>query len=414
MGFSAKQREFFREATHRWNVKSGATRSGKTYGDYFDALPIKIRDLRGRQGLYVILGNTKLTIQRNIIEPLQAIWGTELVGDIKADNTAKIFGEKVHCLGAEKITALNRVRGSSWKYLYGDEAATWNEHVFDMAKSRLDRPYSRAYLTNNPDNPNHWFYKFIHSNVDVYLQEYTIDDNPYLDPGFVENLKREYRGTVYYDRYILGRWVRAEGGCFPSFRHNKTSDEIGNVLYKYPDNIRRITFGIDFGGNKSATVFVCTGYFLKDRKPCIVALDYRRIVHEGARIGPNDLSRAWFDFQKNCRDRWPADRAFADSAEQVLIRGFNQIPQSIHVENAMKRPIMDRIRAANMLYAQGRKFIMSPLTGLIEAVENAVYDDSKDVDERLDDGSSDIDSLDADEYSWERDISMLLEGINAR
>lgn len=66
-----------------------------------------------------------------------------------------------------------------------------------------------------------------------------------------------------------------------------------------------------------------------------------------------------------------------------------------------------------MLYAQGRGFVMSTCPGLIDAIENAVYDDSKDIDERLDDGSSDIDSLDADEYSWERDISQLLEGVNA-
>jgi len=412
MSFSEKQKEFYKLATHRWNVKSGATRSGKTYLDYY-LIPDWLRSNAGKPGLNVFLGNTKGTLQRNLIEPLQSIWGTELVGDIKSDNTAHMFGEIVHCLGAEKITALNRVRGSSWKLLYGDEAATWNEQVFNMVKSRLDKPYSRAYLTNNPDNPAHWFYRFIHSDADIYLQEYTIDDNPYLDPGFVANLKKEYYGTVYYDRYILGRWVRAEGGCFPSFHHNKSRDEIGNVLYDYPENIRRITFGIDFGGNKSATAFVCTGWFLKDRKPCIVALDHKRIRHDGGKIGPRELERMWFDFQKNCRERWPADRAFADSAEQVLIKGLNQIPQSIHVENAMKRPIMERIRAANMLYAQGRGFVMATCPGLIDAIENAVYDDSKDVDERLDDGSSDIDSLDANEYSWERDISQLLEGVNA-
>ena len=412
MSFSDKQCTFFKEGHHRWNVKSGATRSGKTYLDYY-IIPIRIRERAGKEGLNVFLGNTKGTLQRNLIEPLQNIWGADLVGNIRSDNTALMFGEKVHCLGAYKITSVNRVRGSSWKYLYGDEFATWHPDVFNMAKSRLDKKYSCADLTNNPDNPNHWAYKFIHSDADIYLQEYCIDDNPYLDPGFVANLKKEYYGTVYYDRFILGRWVRAEGGCFPSFRHNKPG-EIGNVLYEYPQNIRRVNFGIDFGGNKSATVFVCTGWFLKDGKPCIVALDYKKILHTNGNIGPEEINRAWFDFQKNCRARWPADRAFGDSAEQVLIKGMNQIPQSIHVDNAMKRPIMERIRAANMLYAQGRAFIMSTCGPLIEAVENAVYNEKAQEDERLDDGSSDIDSLDAWEYSWERDISQLLEGVNAR
>ena len=35
MAFSEKQQEYFYNAIHRWNVKSGATRSGKTYMDYF-------------------------------------------------------------------------------------------------------------------------------------------------------------------------------------------------------------------------------------------------------------------------------------------------------------------------------------------------------------------------------------------
>ena len=48
-------------------------------------------------------------------------------------------------------------------------------------------------------------------------RQYCIDDNPYLDPAFVDNLKREYEGTVYYDRYILGRWTIAEGLVYPMF-----------------------------------------------------------------------------------------------------------------------------------------------------------------------------------------------------
>lgn len=410
MSFSKKQSEYLANAFHRWNIKSGATRAGKTYLDYF-MIPKRIRAVAGSEGLIVFLGNTKGTLQRNIIEPLQSIWG-DWVSDIKTDNTSMMFGEKVHCLGADKINSVNRIRGSSWKYLYGDELATWHPGVFDMAKSRLDKPRAIADLTLNPEFPSHWAGKFIHSNADIYLQEYTIDDNPYLDKTFVENLKKEYYGTVYYDRYILGRWVRAEGGCFPSFKRNKPG-EIGNILYEYPQNIRMITFGIDFGGNKSATTFVCTGHYFRDRKPCIVALDYKRLRHDQGNIGPKELNDAWFAFQRDCRARWPADRAFADSAEQVLIKGLNQIPQSMRVDNAMKRPIMQRIRAGNILFAQGRAHIMGQLEGLIEAVENCVYDSKSNEDKRLDDGTSDIDSLDAWEYSWERHITDLVEGVNA-
>lgn len=410
MSFAPKQKEFYNKATHRWNIKSGATRSGKTFFDYF-MIPIRIRALIGKPGLVVFLGNTKGTLQRNLIEPLQKIWGTTLVGDIKSDNTAMLFGEKVHCLGADKVTSVNRVRGSSWKYLYGDEFATWHSDVFTMAKSRLDKAYSCADLTNNPESPVHWAYKFIHSDADIFLQEYCIDDNPYLDPNFVEQLKKEYAGTVYYDRFILGKWVRAEGLCFPSFKHNKNDKTPGNVLYTLPEKILRITFGIDFGGHKSCTTFICTGWYLKEGKLAIVTLDAQRLSHLGKDIGPQELNAAWFKFQERCRKQWPADRAFADSTEQILIKGLNSIPTSMRVDNAMKRPINDRIRAANMLYSCGRKSIMSNCAALIEAVETAVWDEKAEEDARLDDGTSDIDSLDADEYSWERSISELIGGF---
>ena len=61
MPFTAKQNEYFRNARHRWNVKSGATRSGKTYMDLF-LIPKRIRAVAGKDGLTVLLGNTKGTL----------------------------------------------------------------------------------------------------------------------------------------------------------------------------------------------------------------------------------------------------------------------------------------------------------------------------------------------------------------
>lgn len=213
---SPKQREFWRECTHRWNVKSGAVRSGKSYMDYY-LIPKRIIDAKGKEGLNVILGNTRGTIKRNVIMPMQTMYGEKRVSDIKSDNTCRMFGETVYCLGADKINMVDRLRGSSIKYCYGDEIVTWHPDVFEMLKSRLDKYYSRFDGACNPDSPQHWFYEFLQSDADIYLQNYTIDDNPYLDPVFVENLKKEYAGTVLYDRYINGLWVASEGALFTTY-----------------------------------------------------------------------------------------------------------------------------------------------------------------------------------------------------
>lgn len=234
MLLSPKQREYvLKSAGHRWGFKGGATRSGKTYLDFRWIIPIRIRERIGKDGLAVILGVTKSTIERNVLEPMRNLYGDMLVGTISSDNTAWIFGEKCYCLGAEKVSQVSKIRGASIKYCYGDEVADWSEEVFALLKSRLDKEYSCFDGTFNPQYPDHWLKKFLDSDADIFSQTYTIDDNPFLPEVFKENLKKEYEGTVYYDRYILGRWVRAEGLVYPMFDRdrNVTSERGGPGRY---------------------------------------------------------------------------------------------------------------------------------------------------------------------------------------
>lgn len=215
MMLTRKQREYWKNANCRWNIKEGATRSGKTYLDYF-LIPRRIKECRG-QGLIVLIGNTKGTLCRNILEPMRDIWGEENVGRVKGDSTVMLFGKKCHILGADRENAVSRLQGAGIEYCYGDEVTTWNPKVFEMLKSRLDKENSRFDGTCNPEGPGHWLLKFLESDADIYRQHYTIYDNPNLPGDFVKNLEREYSGTVYFDRFILGKWVQAEGLVYPMF-----------------------------------------------------------------------------------------------------------------------------------------------------------------------------------------------------
>ena len=231
MPFTKKQQEFFNNASHRWNFKIGATRSGKTYGDFF-WIPKRIRNRIDKDGSSVILGVSKSTIERNILEPMRAKWGQDLVRTISTDNTCYLFGERVHCLGAEKISQVSKIRGMSIKYCYGDEVAEWSREVFELLKSRLDKSYSCFDGALNPEGPNHWLKQFLDSDVDIYKQHYTIFDNPYLPEEFVAQLCKEYEGTVYYDRYILGNWALAEGLIYPMYE-DCFADAEGNTPEQY-------------------------------------------------------------------------------------------------------------------------------------------------------------------------------------
>ena len=205
------QQAFLRNCSHRWNIKTGATRSGKTYLDCAVTIPQRILAARD-EGLLVMLGNTLGTLERNVLEPMRALWGPDLVGIVRTSasgNIVQLFGRKVYVLGADNKKHIARIQGAAFEYAYGDEITTWDEGVFQMLKSRLSCPHSHFDGTCNPDNPQHWFKKFLDSDADIYCQAYTIDDNPTLPPEFVAQLKKEYTGTVYYNRFILGQWAAA-------------------------------------------------------------------------------------------------------------------------------------------------------------------------------------------------------------
>lgn len=216
-------------------------RSGKSYVDIAYMIPARIRAVSGKSGLVVILGVSKETIERNVLQPMREIYGPALVGNINSQNKAMVCGEMVYCLGAAKVSQVSKIQGSSIKYCYGDEVAKWNKEVWEMLKSRLDKPYSRFDGSFNPEYPSHWLKKFMDTKgLDAYIQHYVIDDNPFLPKEYVENLKNEYMGTVYYDRYILGLWALAEGLIYPMHK-----DAI--VDQAPADSIKSLCISMDYG-----------------------------------------------------------------------------------------------------------------------------------------------------------------------
>ena len=405
--FSVKQREFLDNANRRWNIKYGATRSGKTHLDYY-VIPKRIRKVSNEQGLNVIIGNTKGTLQRNIIEPLQIIWGTELVSDIKSDNTALLFGEKCYCLGADNIKHVNKIRGASFKYCYGDEVATWNPEVFQMLKSRLDKSYSKFDGTCNPEGPSHWFKKFLDSGADIYQQKYTLYDNPFLAKEVLENLEMEYRGTVFFDRYILGDWKAAEGTIYMLF-----ADETEKFLVdKVNEQLAIVTIGVDYGAGKSKIKFVASGITYNFRN--VYVLDEMDL---SGVYDPEQIYEKFIEFYKRIYEKYDkCQYAFCDygALGNVITLGLIKRCQKermpIQVVDCSKGLINDRIFLSSTLMAQKRFYILRKNTIITKAFQDALWND-KHQDERLDDGTTDIDSLDAFEYS----INSFYENlINAR
>ena len=439
MQLSSKQNEYIINATHRWNIKSGAVRSGKSFVDTAYIVPQRIRERAGKPGLNVIMGVSKESIERNVLQPMREIYTSDLIGNINNRNVARVCGEDVYCLGAEKVSQVAKIQGASIKYCYGDEIAKWNKEVFQMLKSRLDKPYSCFDGACNPEHPTHWLKEFIDNvELDIYLQRYTIFDNPFLDPEFVEKLCKEYEGTIYYDRLILGLWKRADGSIYKRFADNPEAFRCEIVDEFTPDpahkqfrkeDITSIEIGLDFGGNQSGHSFVARGY--TDNYSDVIALKSRRVMakDENEDIDSNRLNELFCEFIREVIEQYSVcvksgdyvqycnvESVYWDNAETVLGNSIRNAVEKefpwISVRPAKKRPINDRIRCTVKLMGARRFFITKDCESLKTAFSDAVW--NKEVvgkDERLDDGSTDIDSLDAFEYTIERDMKYLIEEV---
>lgn len=405
---SRKQIEYTQKANHRWNIKSGAVRSGKSFVDIANVIPERIISRKNESGLVVIAGVSRDTIERNVLQPMREIYTAKRVSPINVSkNTAVLFGQEVYCLGAEKISQVAKIQGSSIKYCYGDEIAKWNPEFFAMLKSRMDKPCSCFDGACNPEYPTHWLKEFLDSDADIYLQHYRIFDNPYLDPEFVDNLCREYEGTIYYDRYIEGLWKRAEGAIYRKFADAPESF----MCLPGKDEISKIVVGVDFGGNRSGHAFVATGFIGYDR---IIPLMSQRVMQKdySEPIDSSTLDQMVCKFISAAEEKYGSvDELYWDSAETVLGNTIrNAVGRAfphIIVRPAKKIRIKDRINCTVRLMGAGRFFITKDCESLSKAFQEAVWDSK--TDERLDDGSSDIDSLDAFEYTIERDIRYLIE-----
>ena len=374
-------------------------------------IPKRIIERKDKDGLNVMFGVSKGTIERNVLQPLREIYGNELITAINSQNIAYLFGEEVYCLGCEKANQVSKIQGTSIKYAYGDEVAKWHQDVFIMIQGSLDKPYSCFDGALNPESNTHWFKTdFLDviedKGIDAYVQSYTIFDNPFLSKEFVDNLCKEYEGTVFYNRLILGQWCNAEGLIYKRFADNPKK-YIWDKNKPIPEGYTII--GIDYGGNKSGQAFVCTR----------ISYDYKTIIALGSEkhmgdIDPDDLFELEIEFAKKMEYKYNCniDYIFPDNEEVVLIRGLRRGASerglNALVRGCIKEPINDRIDLFRTMLAYDMFwYIEDECKTLVEAISSALWDEDAKEDTRLDDFTSDIDSLDAFEYSWTKFIRQI-------
>lgn len=201
----------------RINLLEGSVSSGKTWISLvLWAFWVKVSP---KDKLYLMCAKSLTTLKRNCLILLQELVGE---GNFTFSIPAKegyLFGRRVLFEGANDARAESKIRGMTLRGAYCDELTQFPEDFFAMLLSRLRVPGAKLIATTNPDNPGHWLmqnYIKRANELDFLDMKFTIDDNTTLDEEYVRNIKLEYTG-VFYERFILGHWVVAEGLVYPMF-----------------------------------------------------------------------------------------------------------------------------------------------------------------------------------------------------
>ena len=397
-------------------IADGSIRSGKTIAMIIGFLTWSQEMFNGES--FILAGKTMGALKKNVIRPMQQIleaWGWPYEY-IRSGTDARLeIGTNIYYLyGANTEAAQDAIQGLTAAGAYADEAALFPRSFIDQMIARCSVDGWKIWMNCNPAGPHHYIKEEYLEPEEmkrkkVYNLHFIMDDNLSLSPKRKEAYKNAWpHGSVFYKRFILGKWVSADGLIYQQFADNpakyiisKAWLEARNEAGSLKNEIMYATIGVDFGGSKSAHSFTLTG-FTRGYRQVVVLDEY----YTKKRINPEQLQQDFIRFVKKAQKKYRVYEAYCDSAEQTLMAGLETacVREHIHIDikNAIKGAINDRIAFYNSLIAQGRWKVMEHCENIIKAFEDAVYDDKKvNQDVRLDDGEMNVDSLDSTEYSTE-------------
>lgn len=397
-------------------IADGSIRAGKTLSMSIGFVSWAYENFTDTN--FAICGKSVSSCKKNVVIPLmQAIDGIYEVHYKHTDNCMFIGTNRFYIYGGKDEGSQALIQGITLGGILLDEVALMPESFVNQATGRCSVSGSKLWFNCNPENPHHWFKeKWIDKALKRKLLHlhFTMNDNPSLSPAIKERYQNMYDG-VFYDRFIRGIWVAAEGAIYSQFAHNQ--EEFSFDKMSELNTATFISIGIDFGGNKSLTTFVATAIHRNFEKISILE-DYHIKGTKGD-IDADVVNREFIGFVERLRTKYPhitIKYVWGDSEAQYLINGLYRAIRAkfgsgIQVGDSAKRPIMERIVAANTLLNTGRLKVGKQCKLVADGLCNAVWDPKK-PDTRLDNFTSDIDILDAFEYSWERFIPKLTPRVN--
>ena len=388
---SEKQKKFLKDDLCRINLLYGSVRSGKTWISLLKWAIWVGQQASDKQ--FLMVGKTITTLKRNCLVLLEELIGDNITYSI-SQKKAVIFGRTVWLEGANDERSESKIRGMTLMGVYVDELTQIPQDFYLMALSRLSEKGAVFLATTNPDHPKHYVKTEIIDNdlLDKQVIKFLIDDNIFLDETYKENLKKEYSG-VFYQRFILGEFVRAEGIIFPEFANNPDRWIIKRE--DVPKSFRSVEVGFDIGGNGSAYAMTCTGqgydgiqYRLKAEK------------RQAEDMAMDDIEKFGVEFCGEVEREYGVRVGIINCDHIAVIVNTINDNTRYRAEFCYKPPLEDRVFLYSKLFSMDKiKFVDGMCDDLIDEMQNLVFDDKSDRPIPLDDGSMQIDTYDSACYS---------------
>ena len=423
--FNNKHIDYMQRAgKNTYNIAEGAVRAGKTVDNILIfSLLLETSEDKFHLASGSTVGNAKLNIGACNGMGLENIfrgrcrWGKYLDNEALFIHT--VNGEKIIIFsGGGKADSFKSIRGNSYGYWIATEIDQHHKSFIEEALARqLMAKDMKLFWDLNPNNPKHFIYM---DYIDKWgkqemaggynFQHFTIYDNESLTEDRKKAIASRWTpGTVQHSRNILGQRMVAEGLIYKTFADNEEDYYISYKESKTLDYMY-IGIGVDIGGNKSKHTLPLSGV-TKDMK--LISI---RSERKETDLDPDQLALEYVRFVRRCLKDFKVQLTYFENAEQVLKKGFQTKSRenniTVPIRNCIKNKIKDRIDALVTLISQNRFYYTEEATTVKDALSEAMWcpkSAEKGEDIRLDDGTTDIDTLDAFEYSFERHINRLIK-----
>lgn len=228
-------------------IADGAVRSGKTVCMSLSFIAWSFYRFSNHD--FAICGKTVTSLRRNVITPL--IQSLTLLGFECSEKVSKNYidiqykgrSNRFYLFGGKDEGSASLIQGITLSGIMLDEVALMPRSFVEQALARCSVEGSKFWFNCNPEHPLHWFYlEWIkkHKEKNALYLKFTMNDNPSLSPKIINRYKSLYSG-VFYDRFILGKWVQAKGLIYPMF------DKKLHTVDCLPTSFDKFYVSIDYG-----------------------------------------------------------------------------------------------------------------------------------------------------------------------